>query len=100
MGLRIHICGAVHRKDIFLHRHYVVHDGEYGLFDLPGVLAACNDGFVSLIVDHDGCFCVYAEALRVTLISGRYDYGEISAAKTLKLLRRRAYEQLVDEQVL
>ena len=100
MGFRIHICGAVHRKDIFLYRHYVVHDGEYGLFDLSSVLAACNDGFVSLIVDHYGCFRVDAEALRVALISRRYDYGEISAAKALKLLKGRAYEQLVNEQVL
>ena len=100
MGLRIHICGAVHRKDIFLHRHYVVHDGEYGLFYLPGVLAACDDGFMGLIVDHDGCFGVDAKALRVAFISRRYKYGEISAAKIFKLLKSWTYEQLVNEQVL
>ena len=87
----------MHRENAFL-GHQVVHDGEYGLLDLAGILAACDHNSLLLVVHDDGSFGTGAVDLGHALEARAGDDDEIFA-EVLELLRRRTAQQLVDEQV-
>ena len=79
--------------------HQIVHDGEDGLFDLAGILAAGDEDQLLLIVDHDGGLGVGVVPLGHALKAGGGDDGEVGDI-ALQLLLGGPQQQLVDEQVL
>ena len=89
---------AVHGEDAHLGQD-VVHDGEDGLFDLAGVLAAADDDHLFLIVDQDGGFAAGAVDLGDALEAGGGDDGEVGLEVHQIGLGGTAQE-LVNEQVL
>ena len=90
--------GAVHGEDALL-GHEVVHDGEDRLLDLTGVLAACDEHHLLLIVDHDGGLRVHMVPLRDALKAGGADDGEVRLVIGKRLFRG-TQQKLVDEKVL
>ena len=89
---------AVHGQDA-LGGEDVVHDGEDGLLDLAGVLAAGDEHLVLLQVHQDGGLAVGAVHLGNAQEAGGHDQGVVRRI-VLQLLRRGTDQQLVNKQVL
>ncbi len=89
---------AVHGEYILLWQE-VVHDGEYALFDLAAVLAACDDNHALFKMHKDGRFGTDAVHRRDALEAGRCNYGE-AGNEAIKLFLGRPQKELVNKQVL
>ena len=96
--IRIHVRGAVHREHA-VRREQEVHDGEDALLHLARVAGARDDDDLLVEVDQNRSLGVDAVQLGDALAARRTQHGEV-LGEAFELLRGRADEQLMDEQVL
>ena len=88
----------MHREYAHLRKN-IVHNREYRLLNLAGILCACDEHDVLLVVNHDSSLGTGAVALGITF-EARSSNDCIILFEVSKILCARTAEKLMNEQVL